>query len=547
MMPVEDDVTFRKPSILLLCDQHGWAFDVCAQQLAKHLAYRFDFDIRYVADEPHICQDDYDLIYVFWWGERYHRRFVSAQNKIVKEISSHRWECEERYGMHTPQQAINRYLHDAGSLMVTSRRLYNQFRSNHSSIYHYSLGVDTDVFRILRERTGEMTVGWAGNINDPLKNVNEILLPACTNIVEPLLACGEIPHVAMPEFYNRLDIFCLPSVAEGTPLPLLEAMASGCFPISADVGVVPELIDHGVNGLIVEPTREAFRDAILWCRDHVELVRAGGMRNAEIIRRERSWEKSAQQFGTAIDDILAKLARNLTVDVRDRHHSVQVKRSVTSGPELTFIGYRKAMDSLLREFDAYLPKNLNARILAAGDGLEEILRYLLAHCYDRIVGVSSEPEKIESIRPELAHRVERLELTDEFNFMVRNGETFDCIVIIQSNSCPGLSEFKLLLTAGHRALAQNGLFMLGISATQIRELQSANYEKYGKKLQSPFRFIRKLCLEAGFSKPHFSRYLELRYAFRRAYTELADCWNRSTHQMDSKNNDGTMVWTFQGK
>lgn len=49
------------------------------------------------------------------------------------------------------------------------------------------------------------------------------------------------------------DIYLMPSLKEGFPLALLEAMASGVAPIAARVGGIPEAIEEGVNGLLVPP------------------------------------------------------------------------------------------------------------------------------------------------------------------------------------------------------------------------------------------------------------------------------------------------------
>ena len=47
------------------------------------------------------------------------------------------------------------------------------------------------------------------------------------------------------------DVFALPSLAEGISNTLLEAMACGCAPVATDVGGNPELVETGVNGLLV--------------------------------------------------------------------------------------------------------------------------------------------------------------------------------------------------------------------------------------------------------------------------------------------------------
>ncbi|MGO1368555.1 glycosyltransferase [Senegalia sp. (in: firmicutes)] len=55
------------------------------------------------------------------------------------------------------------------------------------------------------------------------------------------------------EIYRESDIFILPSISEGTPRVLIEAMANGMPVIATDVGGIPYTIKDGYNGLLIKP------------------------------------------------------------------------------------------------------------------------------------------------------------------------------------------------------------------------------------------------------------------------------------------------------
>ena len=58
----------------------------------------------------------------------------------------------------------------------------------------------------------------------------------------------------VPELLRTMDCFVLASTrTEGVPQSLLQAMAVGCPVVATAVGGIPELVQHGVNGLLVPP------------------------------------------------------------------------------------------------------------------------------------------------------------------------------------------------------------------------------------------------------------------------------------------------------
>ena len=279
----------RKPRVLILVDRPGWAYDISAQALRKSLSNDFSIEIAYVADKPDLHAFAFDIIHVCWWGEMFHLDFVQEKHRIVKEVSSHRWQEQSQYGPISPEQFCTSYLADAGVVTATSKRLQHLVETVRPCLL--TPNGFTENIKIRAAATGELAIGWAGNISDPCKGLDDILLPASEGVCTLQIASGNIPASEMSQFYSTIDVLCIASSYEGEPLTLLEAMAAGCFPVATDVGIVPELVTNGKNGLIVKRTPEAFRTALQWCLEQPDHVRAMGQENGETIQRVRNWEK----------------------------------------------------------------------------------------------------------------------------------------------------------------------------------------------------------------------------------------------------------------
>lgn len=57
----------------------------------------------------------------------------------------------------------------------------------------------------------------------------------------------------VPSLMAGCDFLVLPSFREGTPLVIMEAMAAGLPVIATDIAGIPELVDSGETGILIEP------------------------------------------------------------------------------------------------------------------------------------------------------------------------------------------------------------------------------------------------------------------------------------------------------
>ena len=96
----------------------------------------------------------------------------------------------------------------------------------------------------------------------------------------------------------RASVFVLPSHAEGLPMSLLEAMAAGVPVVASAVGGIPDVVKHGVNGLLVAPGDELdlLRAMRRLLRDPALAARLGAA-GRETVRARHAPEQVLERLG----------------------------------------------------------------------------------------------------------------------------------------------------------------------------------------------------------------------------------------------------------
>lgn len=109
--------------------------------------------------------------------------------------------------------------------------------------------------------------------------------------------------------YPAFDVFVMPSISEGLPHALLEAMACGCPPIAFDVGGIPEIITDSTMGwLVADGDRHAFARALREALDRpAEQLTRMGASAREQVRRRFDADTIFERLSTIIEDGAAPL------------------------------------------------------------------------------------------------------------------------------------------------------------------------------------------------------------------------------------------------
>ena len=116
------------------------------------------------------------------------------------------------------------------------------------------------------------------------------------NLNEVISFIGSVPNVKVPDYMYSADILVQPSISEGFPVVILEAMALGLPIITTNVTGLPEIVGNLRNGLLVEP-RDAndIADKVMLMINDNELQKAFSRNNKEDIKRY-GWQEIVKEI-----------------------------------------------------------------------------------------------------------------------------------------------------------------------------------------------------------------------------------------------------------
>ncbi len=135
------------------------------------------------------------------------------------------------------------------SMMGSDNKTYVQFGT--VGRLNWSKGFDHLIIALgeIKKKTSNFHLKIAGE--GPFKNTLQNLIQK-NQLESNVKILGEINHNEVSEFLNDLNIYIQPSISEGSPVTLKEAMASGLPIIASDAGGIPEIIENNTTGFIFQ-------------------------------------------------------------------------------------------------------------------------------------------------------------------------------------------------------------------------------------------------------------------------------------------------------
>jgi len=241
-------------------------------------------------------------------------------------------QLEERVRSSLFVRSISR--HGRGQLMLSCDR------SAWSKLIYAPLGIDISEFAPAPRKSGSPTINvlCVGRLA-PEKG-QELLLEAITCLLAQgcsvhLRLVGDGPDRALLErratelkitsnvefagwvdqerlmaFYSDTDLFVLPSLAEGIPVVLMEAMAMQIPCVAPCITGIPELIEHGVNGMLfaVADVDDIIAQTRLLLDSPDLRMKIGQQARARVVR-DYDMARNAQRFAAELKQRLGTIPR----------------------------------------------------------------------------------------------------------------------------------------------------------------------------------------------------------------------------------------------
>ncbi len=156
--------------------------------------------------------------------------------------------------------------------------------------------VKKNIFRV------KLILVGIGSEENKIKKLVQVL-----RLTDDVLFLGSKNFSQLVTIYKSVDLFVLPSLTEGQPITLLEAMAAKLPVITSDVGDNPLIIEQGFNGYMFKANDvDMLAGLIMTCLNNKSIKKLG-LHGYNLVRKKYSWELSASKYHQLYQKLLKRI------------------------------------------------------------------------------------------------------------------------------------------------------------------------------------------------------------------------------------------------
>lgn len=127
------------------------------------------------------------------------------------------------------------------------------------------------------------------------KNLEQ--LASDLQVENDIIFTGYVAHDEVDKYHKMLDIFAAVSLQESFGVSVLEASACGKPVVVSNVGGLPEVVDNGITGIIVESKNSnQLADALVTLINNPDLRKKMGDAGRSKVMRDFSWDSSVKKM-----------------------------------------------------------------------------------------------------------------------------------------------------------------------------------------------------------------------------------------------------------
>jgi len=124
-------------------------------------------------------------------------------------------------------------------------------------------------------------------------------------VKDNIVFTGYFPDKKLPRLYQAADIFAFSTFYENLPFAVLEALSTALPVVTTTVGGIPEMIDSGKNGFLVEPSNSReLADRILYYLEHPAVASEMGLLARKTIENHFDWRLIVKKVVKVYDEAL---------------------------------------------------------------------------------------------------------------------------------------------------------------------------------------------------------------------------------------------------
>jgi len=301
----------KKPDVMFMLSPRVWESGAIYKYVSQFLKPHYHIDMCGARAELRgKSARKYDIVYTADW--RLPVKFHSESSKFVAGIFDFiSWNDGVEHNM--PSERLRQRLELFEAISVPCRRLKEILIDFHPNTFYTPIGVDTEIFKPLKEKrrvSKNFTVGWVG------KPEREHTIEGYLEHVKPI--CNQLPGIdlfsapggedingfmQMLGFYNAIDVLVVFHETAGDCKSILEAMSCGVPVITTRIGDVDEIVESGVNGIVIARNEQSLTEALITLQTKVEYRLQMGKAARETVVKKWDWRDQIHYWKEFFDFI----------------------------------------------------------------------------------------------------------------------------------------------------------------------------------------------------------------------------------------------------